>query len=89
MQTFTQHELEIISGHKQITGSNANKLSVIKSEVGEMLSMLKSDLGKKYIEDDEQRHYTLKNYQSVYDKLEKMSEDEFKQIDLSGIEELE
>lgn len=33
--------------------------------------------------------YTLKNYQSVYDKLEKMSEDEFKQIDLSGIEELE
>ncbi|HFD1768787.1 TPA: hypothetical protein QFR98_002450 [Enterococcus faecium] len=51
--------------------------------------MLKSDLGKKYIEDDEQRHYTLKNYQSVYDKLEKMSEDEFKQIDLSGIEELE
>ena len=31
----------------------------------------------------------LENYQSVYDKLEKMSEDEFKQIDLSGIEELE
>lgn len=56
MQTFTQHELEIISGHKQIAGSNANKLNVIKSEVGEMLSMLKSDLGKQYIEDDEQRH---------------------------------
>lgn len=89
MQTFTPHELEIISGHKQISGSNSNKLNVIKSEVGEMLSMLKSDLGKQYIEDDEQRHYTLKNYQSVYDKLEKMSEDEFKQIDLSGIEELE
>lgn len=86
MQTFTQHELEIIQGHQQF--SKSEDLKLIKREVETMLTTLESEAGKQLIEDDAQRHYTFKNYLSVSKKLATMSQQEFQQIDFSMIDEL-
>ena len=85
MQTFTQHELEIINGHQKI--ARKEELLIIKQEIQKMIFLLKSEAGKTYIEDDVQRLYTLKNYQTTFEKLEKMNEAEFKKIDFSSVKE--
>ncbi|OJG76442.1 hypothetical protein RV10_GL003770 [Enterococcus pallens] len=57
-------------------------------EVENMVSLLQSEQGKQYIEDDEQRAYTLDQYKSTAEKLAEVTEDEFQKIDLSSADML-
>ncbi|MGM0169760.1 hypothetical protein IGI39_004772 [Enterococcus sp. AZ135] len=86
METFSQHELEIIEGHKKILKTN-NFLSV-RSDINNMLSVLQGETGKQFIEDEKQLEYTYRNYLSVSKKLANLTEKEFDQIDFSVISEL-
>lgn len=86
METFSQHELEIIEGHKKILKTN-NFLSV-RSDINNMLSALQGETGKKFIEDEKQLEYTYRNYLSTSKKLANLTEKEFNQIDFSVISEL-
>ncbi|EOH86274.1 hypothetical protein [Enterococcus pallens] len=84
--SFTQHEVEIISSHLSLA-KEKTKASVAQ-EVENMVSLLQSEQGKQYIEDDEQRAYTLDQYKSTAEKLAEVTEDEFQKIDLSSADML-
>nr|WP_207702652.1 hypothetical protein [Enterococcus sp. 665A]MBO1340293.1 hypothetical protein [Enterococcus sp. 665A] len=84
--SITQHEVEIISSHLSLA-KEKTKASVAQ-EVENMVSLLQSEQGKQYIEDDEQRAYTLDQYKSTAEKLAEVTEDEFQKIDLSSADML-
>lgn len=80
-QTFSQHELEIIKGHKQILETTDKEK--IEDDLKKMIALLTSNGGKQYLKDDMERHYTLKHYQSTYKKIKALNEQEFLNLDFS------
>lgn len=80
-QTFSQHELEIIKGHEQILGTEDKEK--IEIDLKKMIDLLTSESGKQYLKDDTERHYTLKHYQSTYEKIKSLNEHEFLNLDFS------
>lgn len=82
--TFSQHELEIIKGHENILGSNDKEMIV--NDLKKMIDLLESEEGKSYLKNDMERHYTLKQYRSTHEKLTKLNDLEFKNLDFSLLE---
>ncbi len=68
---FTQHEVEILSIHLSFAKEKKTKASV-EQEVSNMVSLLESEQGKQYIEDDELRAYTLDQLQNDSRKIIKI-----------------
>lgn len=84
ISTFSQHELEIIKGHENILGSNDKKM--IENDLKKMIDLLESEEGKSYLKNDMERHYTLKQYRSTYEKITELNNLEFKNLDFSLLE---
>lgn len=82
--TFSQHELEIIKGYETILGSSDKEM--IESDLKRMIDLLESEDGKAYLKNELERHYTLKQYRSTFEKLTELSDLEFKSLDFSLLE---
>lgn len=82
--TFSQHELEIIKGHETILGSTEKEK--IENDLQRMIDLLTSEEGKSYLKNELERHYTLKQYQSTIEKINALTDLEFKNLDFSLLE---